>query len=90
MLKVMELLEPLAARDSGGVRFAYTIWRLDDLKASSPILRLTLERQNLALFQGVRCVGFAVLSPHMSDEKFAASISMWIECILVPITDGKL
>jgi hypothetical protein len=38
MFKVMELLEPLAARDRGGIRFTYAIWRLDDTKASSPIL----------------------------------------------------
>jgi hypothetical protein len=38
MLQVMELLEPLAARNRGGVRFTYAIWRLDDPKASRPIL----------------------------------------------------
>jgi hypothetical protein len=76
MFKVMELLEPLAARDRGSIRFTYAIWRLDDPKASSPVLRLTLERQNLTLLQGVRCMGSAVLSSYMSAEKFAASGSI--------------
>jgi hypothetical protein len=90
MFKVMELLEPLAARDRGGIRFTYAIWRLDDTKASSPILRPTLGRQNLTLLQGVRCMGSAVLSSRVSAEKFAAGGSMRAGCTRVPMTNGKL
>jgi hypothetical protein len=90
MLKVMELLEPLATRDGGGVRFTHSIWRLDDPKTSSPILQPTLERQNLALLQGICCVGSAVLSPHVSAEKFAAGGLMCTDCTRVPMTNVKL
>jgi hypothetical protein len=90
MFKVVELLEPLAARDRGGIRFTHAIWRLDDPKASSPILRPTLERQNLTLLQVVRCMGSAVLSSHVSAEKFAAGGSMRTESTRVPMTNGKL
>jgi hypothetical protein len=90
MLKVMELPEPLAARDRSGIRFTHAIWRLDDPKASSPILRPTLKRQNLMLLQDVRCVRFGVLSPHVPAEKCAAGGSMWTDRTRVPMTDGKL
>jgi hypothetical protein len=88
--EIMELLEPLAARDRGGLWFTLAIWRSDYPKASSPILRRTLERQNPTLLRGVRCVGSAVLSSYVSGEKFSTSSSMWTECIRVPMTDGKL
>jgi hypothetical protein len=39
MLKVMELPEPLAARDRGGIWFTLAIRRSDDPKARSHILR---------------------------------------------------